>query len=171
MEEFFKDIILANQARIRAYIAGIGVPGDAVDDVAQGTLIEYYNHMSEKPEDASILPWLKGIARNISFNYFRSQKRMSYHHSKAAEMLNNTKSTIEEKQDTADLSDALQECMEDLPEKSRRMVSLKYQEGLRSHSIGEKIGATAEAIRMSLVRVRKALKDCIENKIGGEVSV
>ncbi|MFC1479512.1 RNA polymerase sigma factor, partial [Planctomycetota bacterium] len=167
--EFFKEIIQAYQARIRAYIAGLGVPVDTVDDLAQETFIQYYNASEDKPQDAEILPWLKGIARNISFNYFRSSKRMKHYHMKAAEMLNNTKSSIEEEQEKSDVATVLHTCIEELAPKSREMVEMKYNNSLQSDRIAEKIGSTAEAIRMSLVRIRKALKKCIENKIGGEV--
>jgi len=168
MHKSFKDIILTYQARIRAYIAGLGVPIESVDDIAQEVFIQYYNSIHEKPEDTHILPWLKGIAKNISLNYFRSRKRRSYHHTKAAEMLVSVKNDLEDQHERHDISNALHECLQELAPKSKMVLFLRYNNGLKSHKIGEKIGATGKAIRMSLVRIRKILKKCIERKIGQE---
>ena len=171
MEHFFEQIIVQYQARLRAYIAGIGVPADAVDDIAQEAFIRYYQAPDSRPADVEVLPWLKGIARNIAFNYFRSESRRAKHQQAAAEILEKTVSFNERITEQAELNHALQDCLETLPEKSRAMVDLKYNQGCDSRQIAEELKGTAEAIRMSLMRIRTALKDCIESKLGGEVGI
>jgi RNA polymerase sigma-70 factor (ECF subfamily) len=171
VEHFFEQIIVKYQARLRAYIAGIGVPVDAVDDIAQEAFIRYYQTPDKRPEEVDVLPWLKGIARNISFNYFRSESRRAKHQQAAAEILDKAPSFNERAAEEKELNNALQDCLETLPEKSRAMVDLRYNQGCNSQQIAEELKGTAEAIRMALMRVRSALKACIEGKLGGEVGI
>ena len=119
-----------------------------------------------------ILPWLKGMARNLSLNFFRGEKRRNLHQqAAAAEILDRTESFTDRIDDTGELSSALNDCLESMPERNRRMVNLRYRDNLNSQRIAEELEATSEAIRMGLMRIRAALRECIENKLGGEVAV
>ena len=71
----FETILRETQAHIRAYIAGLGVPRQDVDDIAQDVYVELYRSMDRIPPDLSAKQWLKGIARNLCMNYFRRNSR------------------------------------------------------------------------------------------------
>ena len=57
-----------------------------------------------------------------------------------------------------------------LPEASRRLVALRYEEGLGAKDIAARVGRTPAAIDMALSRIRRLLRDCIERKITGGTS-
>lgn len=167
MDHFFEEIIVTYQARIRAYIAGLGVSIDMVDDIAQDVFIQYYRTYTKKPDDVDVFPWLKGIAKNISYNYFRSEKRRTQHHQAAAEILDKT-APFSDKLEEGELSQALHDCVGGLPPKNKKMVFLRYEQGFNSQKISEELTMSGEAIRMALMRIRAVLKECIEKKVGGE---
>jgi RNA polymerase sigma-70 factor (ECF subfamily) len=52
-----------------------------------------------------------------------------------------------------------------LPEKSKRIVKLRYADDLTSDAIAEMMNSTAQAIRVALFRIRVNLKDCISNTL------
>jgi RNA polymerase sigma-70 factor (ECF subfamily) len=65
----------------------------------------------------------------------------------------------------------LLECIESLNDESRELLGMKYGEGLKAARIAGRLGRRVEAVEMMLVRVRRALRDCIERKLaraGGE---
>ena len=66
--------------------------------------------------------------------------------------------------------DALDGCLSKLPGRSREMIALRYQEGLESAEIGRKLGLSPEAVRITLLRIRTALRDCLGRQPAGEGS-
>ena len=65
---------------------------------------------------------------------------------------------------------ALEECLEKLPEKSRRMLELRYLEDHPIDDVAKAIQTTNGAARVMLFRVRKVLADCIHARLAGEGS-
>ena len=74
-DDVFSFVLNESQSLIRAYIAGIGVPFDQADDIAQDVFIHYYKEFDKKPAEVDHIPWLKGIAKNYSLRYFEKIKK------------------------------------------------------------------------------------------------
>ena len=64
---------------------------------------------------------------------------------------------------------ALESCIEKLPQKSRRLLELRYVEEGSIESVADAIHSTAGAVRVMLFRVRNALANCIRAGMAGEV--
>jgi len=162
-EKLFEAILKETEPRIRAYIAGMGVSPDRVDDIAQDVFIEFYNSMAKMPEKMEPIRWMKGIARNLSLNHFRVEKRISgLRQAALAEILERTASSVESSAETSSAAEALAGCLEKLQGKSRRMVALRYEQSQESEIIARTLSMTAEAVRIALFRIRASLKDCVE---------
>ena len=160
----FEAILRETEPRIRAYIAGMGVSPDMVDDIAQDVFIEFYRGLGRVPERTEPVRWLKGMARNLCLNHFREQKRASGRQRAAlAELLERIPSRLESSTQTGRAADALVECLGRLEEKPRRLVSLCYEHDETSAAIGRTMSMTAEAVRIALYRTRAALKKCVES--------
>lgn len=165
----FAEILRETQSHLRAYIAGMGVPRHDVDDLAQDVYVELYRCASRIPAEVTIKQWLKGIARNLCLNYFRRTSRRGRLHREAlAEMLVDL--TYEPKNTWFEgaVETALEQCFEKLPKASRKMVKLRYEQELPSHTIAEQLQSTAEAIRVALFRIRGALKECIATRLAAD---
>ena len=63
------------------------------------------------------------------------------------------------------MRDALDHCVDLLPERSRRIIELRYKQGRRVDGIAEMLGSTANAVSGVLFRVRQILRDCIEKRV------
>lgn len=167
----FHEILRDTQSHVRAYIAGLGVPRHDVDDIAQDVYVEFYRAMDRMPPEASPAQWLKGIARNLSMNYFRrSSRRGRLHREAMAELLWRAESELgdHDRITDTDARDRLTGCFEKLPPASRKMLKMRYEQELASQTIAEKMNSTAEAVRVALFRIRAALKECL-TKSGGEL--
>ncbi len=171
MELDFDATVRQTQLRIRAYIAGMGVFPQDVDDLAQDVYMEFYRNMDKIPPGVAAEAWLKGIARNLCRNHFRRSARRDRLHDQAiAEILARTQSTTDHLLNESDLEIALDRCYQKLPEDSRKMLIMRYADEMSSSAIAKAIGSTAEAIRSALYRVRGALKDCVANSLAAESS-
>lgn len=158
----FEAILHGTQPRIRAYIAGLGVAAHEVDDLAQDVYLELYRNFERMPLEVEPERWLKGIARNLCMNHFRKTTRRKRLHRKAlGEILARAESDLLETHHALDLDDVLAGCCTKLPERSRRLLSMKYEDELSSADIAEATDTTAEAVRIALYRIRANLRDCI----------
>lgn len=63
---------------------------------------------------------------------------------------------------------ALDECVETLPERSRRLLSLKYTRGEAVESIAAEMGQSFETVKKALVRIRAGLHECVRQKLARE---
>ena len=62
--------------------------------------------------------------------------------------------------------EALEKCLERVPAKSRELLELRYHQGMEPKEIGPRVGMAPGAVRVSLLRIRSALRDCIERRLG-----
>jgi RNA polymerase sigma-70 factor (ECF subfamily) len=61
--------------------------------------------------------------------------------------------------------EALQECLEQLPERSRSLLRLRYEEGLRCARVAERLRHSVCAVYHSLSRVHHQLRQCVEQRL------
>ncbi|MDP6446960.1 MAG: sigma-70 family RNA polymerase sigma factor [Pirellulaceae bacterium] len=172
-EEFdsgdFDAIVQRSHPRIRAYIAGMGIATHEVDDVAQDVYLEYYKNMAKKPAEVVPERWLKGIARNLCLNHIRKTARRGRLHREAiTEMLCDAESSLERTSSQTPIHHALEGCFDKLPDDSRQLLSMKYEQDLSSKAMAAALASTAEAVRVALYRIRASLRNCVASALAQE---
>jgi RNA polymerase sigma-70 factor (ECF subfamily) len=60
---------------------------------------------------------------------------------------------------------ALRQCLERLPERSRRLVAFRYREALDFDAIAGRVQSTAGSIQVVLSKIRQTLRRCIESRL------
>ena len=60
---------------------------------------------------------------------------------------------------------ALETCVEALPEDSRRLLNDRYRDANSLQDVATREGTTPNALYKTLQRVRKALRDCVNQKL------
>jgi len=161
----FEAILRETQSVIRAYIAGMGVPLDSTDDIAQEVYLEFYKGRARRPGDVEPIRWLKGIAKNLCLNYFRKSKRKAEQHLEAVAVL---LERLDCPLDDVRESDPLDGCLEKLPPRSRELIALRYEENLESAAIGKRLKLSPEAVRITLLRIRTVLRECLGRRLAQE---
>jgi RNA polymerase sigma-70 factor (ECF subfamily) len=66
--------------------------------------------------------------------------------------------------------EALEQCLDGLPQRSRVLVQHRYHDGLRIDQIAAAVRLTPGSVRVSLFRIREALAACIERRLAGEAA-
>ena len=165
----FEQIVRETHGYVRAFIAGMGVSRSDVDDLAQDVYIELYKNFDRIPADATPIAWLKGIARNLCLSHFRKHSRRARLHREAlAELLSQAETGLEPVLVECDMREALDRCYKKLPDKSRQLLVMCYQEKMTSAAMAQAVKSTAEAIRIALFRIRGSLRDCIVRSLATE---
>jgi RNA polymerase sigma-70 factor (ECF subfamily) len=164
----FERILRETQSVIRAYIAGMGVPLDTIDDLAQEVYLEFYKGAERRPPEVEPIRWLKGIAKNLCLNYFRKSKRKAEQHLEAVAVL---LERLDDPLDPVRDAGSLDQCLGQLPPRSRELITLRYQENLESAAIGRRLKLSPEAVRITLLRIRTVLRECLGRQLAREGSL
>ncbi len=168
-ESSILEVIVATQGRIRALVASSGVPLGDVDDVAQEVYLAYYKGEGRKPADVPVLKWLRGIAHKRCQDYFRRRGRVMRHWHEIGKLLEGGDDSALERVETEEVRlRALAGCIEGLPERQRRLLRWYYTESMSAEDVGRRLGRSAGAVRVIMLRIRDALRDCVLRRVAGE---
>lgn len=116
---------------------------------------------SNIPEGVSFNTWALAIARNHIHKRYRTDQRDKHlFKSEALEALAGAYDRLSDSSE--EMRAALEQCVDLLPERSRRIIELRYQQNKRVDGIANMLGSTANAVSGVLFRVRQSLKNCIE---------
>lgn len=138
----------------------------AIDDVSQEVFMAALKNLQSFDLEKDFFYWLKGIARNQVFKYFEKQKLKHHHEEEAAKIADWAQN--EEDGEGECWRDELKSCLETLKEKNLKwyQLILKKYEGRKSlQDLAEEDGMSVASIKMSLMRTRNRLKDCILKKV------
>jgi RNA polymerase sigma-70 factor (ECF subfamily) len=174
----FERLVLMFQGRIRAFFAVRLNDPSLVDDLSQDVFLRAFERLPSFDASRPFYPWLKGIANNILRNEFRKTRAF-----RLQDVLdpNEISSVLEEAAleqaeifDRAgpetDVFQALRECLDRLKGSSAQMVQDRYYGKLSLDEISRRIGKSVKAVSVSLVRIRRSLRECIEHKLSGRTS-
>ena len=168
MQEF-EGWVREHQAGLRAFIRALGADEAWVDDLAQETFVIAYRRMEVSQAAADLAKWLRGIARNLVANELRKEARRSrlFPSAIAEVLLRQTGEDEALAREFNHLLPPMQECVGRLPPRSQELLRRRYSGGENAVSLAREFGMKANAVRQTLLRLRVAVKECVERKIGG----
>lgn len=158
----FEAMVAETQAELRSFISGWGLTPHDVDDVAQEVLIHFYDHTEDRPAGVEPIRWLKGLARNFCHRHLRGQRQRGRLLARVAALTRAESDQPRAENDDGPLVEALPTCVERLTPRQRTILALRYDEGLAPAEIAERLGSKPGAIRVTLLRIREAIRDCLQ---------
>ncbi len=160
----FTTLVINEHAALRAFIRALGVDRDWVDDLAQETFLVAYRELDSFDQQRDFGKWLRGIARNLVRNEVRKVgRRRRILHENLTDILLTRHEDPSHALDGSHVA-ALRECVEQLPGKSRELVSGRYRDSWSAEDLADQLDMTAAAVRQALVRIRRKLRACIEQR-------
>ncbi len=174
----FEQLVLMFQGRVRAFFAVRLRDSSLVDDLSQDVFLRAFERLHAFDTSRPFYPWLKGIAQNILRNEFRKSRPFRLQDvMDADEVLSVLEKAALEQADLldqaapeADIFQALRECVDRLKGSSAQMVNDRYYGRLSLDDVSRRIGKSVKAVSVSLVRIRRSLRECIEHKLTGRAS-
>ena len=154
---------LSAEPAVRAFVtAAIGSLADR-EDVLQQVALTVARRFDEFDEDRSFVAWALWLAKSRIIDFYRAQGRQQF--VLGDDDLDLLAETLVQRQDEISLRrQALSHCLEKLPERSRKLIQLKY------YQIAALIKSTPASVRVTLFRIRDALADCIRRRVAMEGS-
>ncbi len=153
-----------HQADVWRFLRALGCQGADAEDLTQDALLLALERgLTDWTDAAAAAVFLRRAARFLWLRRHRDATRRERRViERAAELW---------ERDCADDNgsawlDALQRCVEALPERSRRALELRYRDDASRDSIANELGIGAHGARTLLQRLRAALRGCIERRIG-----
>lgn len=158
--------------RLGAFVGGLLRDAHAAEDVIQEVWVRLAAELGKGNAIENQPAWCRGVARNLVLKHWRTQKTAKVvADSEVMEaFLAQVETAFSEADDAAEdewqrRQQALDDCVAALPEKSRRMLSLRYEARKSIEEVARTTGQSFDAVTKSLYRLRQALTDCVERKL------
>ncbi|HUS39002.1 MAG TPA: sigma-70 family RNA polymerase sigma factor [Pirellulales bacterium] len=156
-----------SEALVQAFVfSGIRDFQDA-EDVVQQVALTVARRFDEYDESRPFVAWAIWLAKSRIADYYRDRGRERRVFSEA--ILNQIAAVLVQRQpERSARQEALEQCIEKLPQKSRRLIELRYMEQKSVESVAKAIDCTTGAVRVMLFRIRDMLADCIQSQLARE---
>ncbi len=163
----FGELVRQHQEVIRAVLGRYLRDDNEVDELAQRVFMAAYRSLGKFRGESKFSSWLVAIARHQVAMYVRGEVRRRQHESNTAEIAiaQWTNQLAAEANEPNEKLDALRECLKQLPKTSQDVVRQFYFEREAIDSIAQGQSRSSGAIRMMLMRIRKALATCVSNRL------
>lgn len=165
--ERFVQQLAEHQSRLFGYIYSMLGDHSRAADVLQETNLVLWRKNAEFEPDRPFLPWAFGIARFQVLAHLRDQKRDRC--LLDAELIESL--AVETEKQAGQLESArraLRQCLELLGTESRDLVQRRYFRSTPIREIAESVDRSASAVKVSLLRARRQLADCVQKRIVAE---
>lgn len=134
-------------------------------DILQDVAVAILDHHTFPPPGGNFTAWTIGIARHKIVDHFRRKARVQP--VMTEDVLQDVADAFSERADTWTAEGhALELCLDRVKGDARHLLDLRYREGHSPQEIACRFGRTSEAVRASLLRIRKNLRECIERRLG-----
>lgn len=166
-QKLFETLVRHNEVALVVYLRTMVRDPGLVDDLFQETLITAWNRFDQYDQTRPLGPWLRGIAMNLARNAARKRKRDCQIYGEAMQV--EVEAAIERLDDQLgfEKSEALNDCLTQLTERSRELLRRRYEENLNASMIAECMRTSAAAVRKQLQRIRASLAECVAKKMAG----
>ncbi len=171
-EEYLK-LLFGCELEIRAFIGSIVRGPHHPDDVfqEQGRLDALEGVLPRYDRSRSFAAWARGDCLH-EINAAARDKTKRLPIVLSPEAIQAVSSAFDRSEEmSSGKAEALERCLDQLPEKSRQLLSLRYERSLKIEQIAHELQATLDAVYQSLSRLRTRLLDCVNRRLsaGGAV--
>lgn len=124
------------------------------EDLMQETFLRGFQYLNRfQNRGYSYLTYLITIAHNVLVDHYRKPKSVPF------EVINDIPYEVTEDIEKKSDAEALWRAIQDLPQSNRDKLLMHYQQDMSMKDIATATGTTENAVKLSLSRTRKKLKD------------
>lgn len=173
-QDAFCGLVRRYQGSVRGYLGRYVRRADIVDDLAQEVFFIAFRNLEAWRGEAPIGVWLLGIARNHALAHLRREARRVAGESDRVESLLAVRRAEDAAADETKLEtrerelEALSRCVGTLPGMSAAMLVHHYDQHLSAAEMARRLGRKESGVRMTLLRIRQALRKCVEFRLKAE---
>lgn len=162
-------LLLVHRSRLMAFLLHLVGDLHAAEDIYQELSMEVLKNPSMLEPTGDVFAYLRGVSRHLVAKHYRELARKNQILRRwtewAWEADPGDELTNLERQEQLEI---LRRCREELTDRARRVVSLRYSAGLELKVIAGEIGAKVGAVKKALFKARQVLGDCVRRRLAGE---
>ena len=153
----------------REFIRGLVYHWQDAEDVFQETAVVILRKGGEVENMDRFPQWCRGIARNMARNYWRKKGRDKLDlWEDFSQVVDDCYTDIDVDVEIHNERRRLMDiCVERLPEVSQNLLKKFYMERIEATELGRQMKRSAGAIRVALLRIRTAVRKCVELRTSG----
>ncbi|MDO8348705.1 MAG: sigma-70 family RNA polymerase sigma factor [Planctomycetota bacterium] len=155
------DFVQRHQAGVWRFLRLLGCGGQQAEEIAQDALVLALQRGVHRHDDDSAAAFLRQTAKFLWLREQRADRRRAERHAAAAERLWQRELEVDAGEGWLQ---ALDQCLESLPARSRLALERTYRDGLGRSDLGAELGIGEHGVRTLLQRLRAALRECIERR-------
>jgi len=166
----FAELVRAHHPSVRVFLASHLRDPDVVDDLVQDVFLRAFDRLNTLRDGTAFRAWLLGIARNRALEHLRERLRSGLSTPDALDaLLDRTQLAILEGDDDEARRglelEALRQCIRRLPPVGARLIREHYFKGRPIAALAAEERKNEGTLRMTLLRLREALRDCVRRRV------
>ena len=164
--EGFAALVKQNHRELLVYAHALTKDSTTARDIVQDAFIVAFEKINTFDVTRDFGTWMRGIVRNKWREWTRKNRRYVLTDKEIGELdADIARWQGEKATHDSSIFDALEQCLQRLPENLRDTVLSFYYDGRSGDEASEHLGVSPAAIRKRLQRARILLKDCVEKKL------
>lgn len=150
------------QAGIWRYLRSLGCESSLADDLVQDTFVSVLQKPFEHYSDAATASYLRKVALNLFISFKRREGKVVS--TDNIEAISDAWQEWVEDGTGDELVSSLQECLQELTERARWALKMRFREKLARIEIADNLNITEHGAKNLMQRAKKQLRDCLESK-------
>lgn len=159
-------VLTRHQLMITAYARAITGDAQLAEDVYQEVAVILAQDPTRIPlVEEEVAVWLRSVTRRKALEVGRQARRTPRLADDVIELVGEH-FEAGQSDGMAVLREAMASCLSSLPQDQRRIIDGRYRDDLTCEDIASLVGRSVQGVYAVLKRVRVALQDCVERRLG-----
>ncbi len=165
-EQAFNPLVLRYKEKIYWIVRRMIPDHDEADDVTQNVFIKAYQSLNTFKGESSFYTWIYRIAINLSLNEIRRRKiRKTFSLDEEIHQVSSTDAHPLEMMEREERTKLIQEAIDLLPEKQKKVFLLRYYEELPYEEIAKILKTSVGGLKANYFHAVKKIGEHIKNEI------
>lgn len=158
--------LIEERVKLMAYIRSIVPDYHLAEDVFQEISMLAVRKSDDIKDRSHLMGWLRLSARHRAINASKKNKRKCLPlDEELIVKLDQVWSDYDEKS-LSEEGEALEQCINQLSASAKRLVYLRYSEGLTGEQLAKKLNRPTNSTYVTLSRIHSTLRRCVRDRLG-----
>lgn len=163
-DKAFEILVRQHHRRLLSYAFALVPRHDVAEDLVQDAFVSAYGALATFDPSRDFGAWMRGIVRNKYREWVRSRRDVPLDQA-TLDAIEDQHRTWDEIEQERSLLQALEQCLQRLPEALLHVVDLFYLKQLPGAQVATRVASSAATVRKRLQRAREQLAVCIGQRL------